>query len=162
MTSLVPMKLERFASYMEAAVAAYAEENVTSGRWPLAGAMERSRTDFLSLLPQGLGTPDNFLFEIVDQPGGTPVGVLWFAIEARHGIRSAFVYDLEIHPEWRRQGHARRAFAALETIVAALGLDRIGLHVFGHNKAAQALYTSLGYQITGYNMTRQLTPPRGA
>jgi ribosomal protein S18 acetylase RimI-like enzyme len=79
------------------------------------------------------------------------------AIETRHGLRSAFVYDLEIAPEFRRQGHARRSFLALETLVAELGIDHIGLHVFSFNVGAQALYESLGYQVTGINMQKSLS-----
>jgi ribosomal protein S18 acetylase RimI-like enzyme len=69
------------------------------------------------------------------------------------------VYDLAVKPEYRRQGHARRAFQALESEVAALGLSRIGLHVFSHNTGAQALYASLGYHVTGHNMTKMLDAP---
>ena len=75
---------------------------------------------------------------------------------AKNGLKSAFVYDVEVKSELRRQGYARAAFTALEPIVKALGLSSIGLHVFGHNPGAQALYRSLGYGITGVNMLKQL------
>jgi len=39
-----------------------------------------------------------------------------------------------------------------------LGLSGIALHVFGHNSGAQALYASLGYQITNLNLFKPLTP----
>jgi ribosomal protein S18 acetylase RimI-like enzyme len=156
MTLLAPMPLEVFVEYREASIADYARENVAARRWPEAGALERSRADFALLLPQGLATPDHFLFEILANEGGPAVGILWFAIELRHGLRSAFVYDLAVKPEYRRQGHARRAFQALEEEVTALGLARIGLHVFSHNTGAQALYASLGYHVTGHNMTKHL------
>jgi RimJ/RimL family protein N-acetyltransferase len=44
----------------------------------------------------------------------------------------------------------------LESIVGALGLGRIGLHVFRHNPGAQALYEKLGYEVTGTNMQKRL------
>ena len=156
MTVLSPMRPEAFSPYLQTAIAGYAADNVAAGRWPGDGAIERSRADFESSLPQGLSTPDHFLFEIKDSENGPIVGVIWFAVIARHGIRSAFVYDLEIKAEWRRQGHATRAIQALEPIVSALGLSTIGLHVFAHNVGAQALYASLGYGVTGFNMTKRL------
>lgn len=156
MTVLSPMRPEAYGPYFEAAVRAYAKDNVAAGRWPAQGAVERARADFESSLPQGLATPDNFLFEILASDHGPSVGILWFAIQTRNGLRSAFVYDFEVKPEWQRQGHGLRAFQALEPIVAAMGLSTIGLHVFGHNPGAQALYAKLGYGVTGINMAKHL------
>jgi ribosomal protein S18 acetylase RimI-like enzyme len=156
MTVLVPLLLEAFPAYLESSVVGYAHSNVEARRWPLEGAVERSLADFNLLLPQGLATPDHFIFEIKAESASSVVGHLWMAIETRHGLRSAFVYDLEIAPEFRRQGHARRAFLALEKVVAELGIDHIGLHVFSFNVGAQALYESLGYQATGINMQKSL------
>ena len=156
MTVLSPMRPEAYGPYMEAAILDYAGDNVASGRWPREGAVERSRADFESSLPQGLATPDHYLFEIKASEDGPTVGVIWFAVQERNGIRSAFVYDLGVKAGWRRQGHATRAIQALEPLVRALGLDSIGLHVFGQNAGAQALYASLGYRVTGFNMTKRL------
>ena len=155
-TVLAPMRPEVFPAYRELSVRGYAEENIASGRWPAEGAVERSNADFEALLPAGLATPDHFLFEVKAGDDGPVVGYLWFAVEARHGLRGGYVYDVEIKPEHRRQGHARRAFLALEPIAAGLGLDHIGLHVFGHNPGAQALYQQLGYGVTGTNMLKHL------
>ena len=158
MTRLVPMTPAGYAVYVQQAIAGYAENNVASGRWPAQGALERSQRDFESLLPQGLATPEHTLFDILAGDDGPVVGFLWFAIEAPRGLRAAFVYDLAIHAAWRRQGHATRTFAALETLVRSLGVDRIGLHVFGFNTEAQALYAKLGYSVTGLNMQKLLVP----
>ena len=156
MTTLVPMQEAAFAVYLNAAVIGYAQDNVASGRWPAEGALARSRADFEASLPQGLATPDNFLFEIKRELTGPTVGFIWFAVVEKNGLRSAFVYDVEVQPEFRRQGHARAAFKALEPLVRDLGLPSIGLHVFGHNPGAQALYSSLGYAVTGTNMLKVL------
>ena len=156
MTLLTAMRPEFYSHYLQTAVAGYADDNVASGRWPREGALELSRSEFAGLLPQGLATPHNHLFEIKAQANGPTVGSIWFAVEERHGNRKAYVYDVEIKPPWRRQGHATRAFEALEPLVAALGIRSIGLHVFGHNLGAQALYAKLGYGVTGINMVKQL------
>ncbi|MBC8352065.1 MAG: GNAT family N-acetyltransferase [Planctomycetes bacterium] len=152
------MSDEAFTSYFENAVVGYAKDNIEAGRWPQVGAYERSRADFEESLPQGLQTPNNHLFEIVSKENGTSVGVLWFAVVEQHGIKSAFVYDIEIEPQYRRKGFAEAACNALESRVRELGLTNIGLHVFGNNMGAQALYKKLGFRVTGLNMLKVVDP----
>ncbi len=156
MTILVPMRPELYAVYLQAAIAGYAQDNVDSGRWPRENALEHARADFETLLPQGLATPDNYLFEIKAAENGPGVGFIWFAVEDRYGLRSAYLYDVEIHEQWRRLGHATRALKAVESLAAELGLVSIGLHAFGHNVGAQALYAKLGYAVTDINMVKRL------
>jgi ribosomal protein S18 acetylase RimI-like enzyme len=150
------MSPERYRTFREAAIAAYAEDNVAAGRWLRDTALQQSRASFDDLLPQGLATPDNYLFEIRATPAGPTVGSIWFAVETRNCVRSAHVYDVEIDAASRRQGHALRAFEALEPMIRALGISSVGLHVFGHNPGAQALYARLGYNVTGVNMVKHL------
>jgi len=156
-TRLRPLPPEHFASYCEAAIANYAEQNLRAGRVTAEQALPQAQADFALLLPQGLATPEHFFLEILASENGPLAGWLWWAIEDRHGHRSAFVYDLMILPPARRRGHARAALQALEAVVQAHGLDRIGLHVFGFNHGAQALYAALGYRVTGLNMAKQLS-----
>ena len=61
-----------------------------------------------------------------------------------------------VHPPFQRRGHARRALLAAEQVIAAAGLPGMGLHVFGFNTGAQALYASLGYAVTNVNMFKPL------
>ena len=42
-----------------------------------------------------------------------------------------------------------------------LGLSAIGLHVFAYNSGSQALYASLGYEVTGSNMRKSLDDGNG-
>ena len=156
MTTLTTMRPETYVTWRDAEIVAYADDKVAAGSWLREGALERSRAEFERLLPQGLATVGHHLFEIVDETAGLTVGCLWVAASKDPGDLSAFVYDIEVQPEFRRQGHARAAFVLLEPIVRRLGLKRIGLHVFGHNPAAQALYQSLGYGVTGINMVKAL------
>ena len=156
MTLLRPMPAEAFSAYQQASIIGYAEDKVAVGSWPSAGALERSHEEFASLLPQGLATPDNHIFEILAAEAGPVVGAIWLAIEHHQGVASGYIYNVEIHPEHRRLGHAVRAFQALEPLAAALGAGAIGLHVFGQNFAAQALYRKLGYQVTGINMRKTI------
>ena len=155
MTTLRPMQVETYSAYVESAIKGYAEENVAAGRWPRAGAIERSRENFESLLPRGLDTPDNFLFEILEERG-LIAGYVWYALERKHGACGAYIYDLEVKPEHRRKGHAYRALKALELVAAEAGATSIGLNVFANNIVAQSLYQKLDYAPTNFNMRKPL------
>lgn len=153
---LRPMSEAAYQRFWRESVADYAQEKVTAGQWLAETAAAQSAAEFASQLPQGLATPDHHLFEIADPASGQTVGHLWFAIELRHGVRMAYVYDLAVQPEHQRRGHASRAFRAMEDRVRALNVWRIDLHVFGHNPGAQALYASLGYRVTSVTMAKSL------
>lgn len=155
MANLAPMTEAQYLAYVEEAIPSYAGEKVASGQWSPEESLELSRKSFEELLPQGLKTPDNFLFAVQDGQGSS-VGMLWIAAQSRAGRRIAFVCDVSIKPEHQRKGFATSAFVALEHEVRLLGLSGIALHVFGHNTAAQALYTKLGYQATNINMFKSV------
>lgn len=156
MTVLSPMTEQFYQQFYDVMSAHYAEENVTSGRWPKENALERSRNEMAQLLPEGITTPDHYLFEIKADDEGETVGYIWLATTERQGERTAFVYEVTVLDAFRRQGHARAAFLQLEDKVRALGLGSIGLNVFYNNAGAQALYRSLGYAPTNMTMVKNL------
>jgi ribosomal protein S18 acetylase RimI-like enzyme len=153
--TLRPIAAGEYEAWLENLIRNYAEEKVAAGNWTADEALERSRGETTQLLPQGAATPGQHIFSIVAEGEPEPVGVLWFAaIEAR---QQAFIYDLEIHAPYRRRGYAERAMRAAEGEVRALGLESIGLHVFGHNHAARRLYEKLGYAVTNLNMVKRVS-----
>jgi ribosomal protein S18 acetylase RimI-like enzyme len=152
------MPQESFNAYRLASARGYADDNIASGRWPVEAAFERAIEDFDLSLPQGLSTPNNYIYEINDVELEETVGVMWFAVIEKNGIRSAFVYDVEVAAAHQRKGHARRAFKLLESIVQGMGMQSIGLHVFNQNAGALALYRSLEYEVTSVNMLQHLQP----
>lgn len=123
---------------------------------PAAEAHAAAAQAFQRLLPDGVATPNQHVLVIYAGAPEQAVGTLWFAIEPERHPVAAFVYDLKIAPEHRRRGYAKAAFLAMEPMAQALGAHSIGLHVFGYNDGAKALYTSLGYGVTGVNMRKQL------
>jgi len=150
---LHPMNSRAFLAYKAAEAASFAEENVSCGRWPSEGALERSLAEFDELLPQGLTTPKNYLYEIVAHDEGHTVGYLWFAAEERNGQQVAFIYDIQVLEAHRRQGYAMRALIELQEIAKSFGLARVSLHVAGQNTEAQALCAKLGYAVMGISMS---------
>jgi ribosomal protein S18 acetylase RimI-like enzyme len=150
-----PITDSEFAAWQAEVVPAYAADKVASGDWPEASAVERSRIEYESLLPQGKDTPGHYLYSIVGF-AGEAVGTIWFAAKEQGGDRIAYVYDVTVSPGHQRQGHAFRAFLAVEEEARRLGLAGIGLHVFGHNTGAQALYAKLGFVPTHINLYKPL------
>ena len=104
----------------------------------------------------GLTTPEQYLFAIVDGVEGHQVGSLWYGIRDEGGHRFAYLNDIWIAENYRRQGYSAAAMAAFEKSVAARGIDRILLHVFAHNPAAQALYDKVGYATSGIFLRKRL------
>ncbi len=151
MTTLRPMTPSEYAAWLDESIPAYAEDKVASGQWSQAESLALSQENNDELLPQGLQTPDNYFYSIVDAQGDA-VGMLWFAVQIKFNSRIAYVYDVSVTPERQREGHAQRAFAALDAEVQKLGLSGVALHVFGVNTGARALYAKLGFEPTNINL----------
>ena len=149
------MNAAEFQRWLEQAIPTYAAEKVASGHWEKDGAEDLSRKEHEELLPRGVESEGNHFFMILDS-GNQAIGVLWFAVKVKVDLPIAYVFNVEIEPQYRRQGYARRALEALENEVASLGLHGIALHVFGHNTAGRALYASLGYEATNINLFKNV------
>ena len=159
LSALRPMTASEYAAWAEKSIIDYAADKVASGQWTPEESLELSRKENETLLPLGLETPDNYLFAVVDSQA-VPVGMLWFAVKKKFGADIAYVFDIHIRPERQREGHAARAFLALEGVVRRLGLSGIALHVFGHNDAARALYDKLGFRPTNISLFKPIDPHR--
>ena len=154
--SLIEMTEEAFSDYLLIAIPAYARDNIDSGRWDPSDALVRSRKAHDLLLPEGVATEDNYLFNILSGESKNTVGYVWVKIENNISSKSAFIYDIEIYEPHRRKGYAKSALSGIETFVAGLGATTLGLHVFKHNSAAVALYRSIGFEMVSHNMQKPI------
>ena len=153
---LTPLEGDAYEAWLSYVVPDYAQERVQAGNYHPAEALQRAEQEFRELLPQGPATPGQHLFGIEAVDPGIFVGIVWFA-EIQRGPRlEAFIYDLTIYEPYRRRGYALAAMLAAEDEARKLGIDRIGLHVFGYNRGAWALYDKLGYEVTNVNMAKSL------
>jgi ribosomal protein S18 acetylase RimI-like enzyme len=148
------MRAEAYPAFFEEAVAFYAEENIAVGRWQAEEALGLSRGETESLLSQGLETPDQHIFEIFAAVEQEPIGYVWVAAMPSGTVKVAFVVQLKIHPESQRQGHGRAALNLVEQHARHIGLAGMALQVFAHNPDAQALYESVGYKVSSFNMIK--------
>ena len=157
MTILAPMRHENFLSFAEAANAGYAQDNVAAGRWTCEEAPARAQAEFEQLLPQGLATPDHYVYEIQGEATGEMIGFLWFAVVGKGEVHFAYIYNIGVAQSFRRRGHAKAALLWLEQFVRAQGIADVRLNVFAHNSSAQVLYRSLGFECTSMMMRKALS-----
>jgi ribosomal protein S18 acetylase RimI-like enzyme len=118
-------------------------------------AREIASQSFNFLLPNGrVDSEGQYLFNII--AGDRNVGILHFGIKCDRPKPYAFIWDLEIFPEYHRKGYGKEAMICLEAKIRELNLSRIGLNVFGHNDPAIHLYKKLGYQTTSMVMEKSV------
>lgn len=156
MIQLLPMTESDFADYCQNAAEEYANEKIASGNWHSSEALERAKKEFNNLLIDGLKTENHFLFSLQDEVSGNKIGMIWFMLEPKRPIPVAFIFDFIIYVSFRNKGFGLKALLKTEAKAFDMGARRMELHVFEHNKAAQALYEKAGYQITNLNMAKQL------
>lgn len=148
---LKTMSSDEFQQYQGYAIENFANEQIKSGNWKQKGAISKAEEEYKRLLPDGSNTDNNYLFTIRD--GELKVGMVWLA---KKDDNKGFIYDINIWKGDQGKGYGKQAMKQIEIIAKEIGLNRIGLHVFGHNKVARSLYDQLGYVETSIKMEKSL------
>ena len=151
------MTKKEFQSYINTVIDELPKEFIRAGVRDQMKAIRQAKEQIERILPNGLETPNNFLYSILDKVTSNKVGVLWYEIREKEGIQHAFICDISINKNHRRKGYATQAFQVLEKEVKNKGISTIKLHVFGHNKPAITLYKKLGYKTTNVLMSKDLS-----
>lgn len=150
---LVPMTDVEYVQWCVESKESYKNENVKNGMTP-EEAEKKTNEDFQRLLPDGLDSKDQYLFSIKDNFRW--VGILWFGVRGPENNRKAFIYDINLYESERGKGFGKQAMELLEDEVKKLGLQHIGLHVFGHNHIARSLYEKAGYEVMNLVLEKKL------
>ncbi len=58
-----------------------------------------------------------------------------------------YVFNLAVHPQWRRRGVAQQLLLAAEQTVKQWGFSRLYMHVLEDNHPARHLYNRIGYRL---------------
>ena len=146
------MSSEEFKRYLHDAILKIAKEYALSGYYNEEEAMQVSKDAFTNYLPDGEKTTGQYIFNIIND-SNVVVGIIWFGqIKADE----VFIYDFVINEAYRHQGYGKQAMAQLEDYIKKIGLNKISLHVFGHNKAALSLYEKMGYTAFSINMSKTI------
>jgi RimJ/RimL family protein N-acetyltransferase len=148
------MTEDEFPVFLEYAVSDYAEGLVEAGNYHQDLAFQASQQQYQQLLPQGLASPDQYLYSIRDE--GINVGSLWYGVRHQGGRTAVVLYVLVVLEKYRRRGYGTQALRLLGDRVRGLGLDEIRLYVFGHNHPARALYEKAGYAATSLTMAKRI------
>ena len=148
------MSADRFATWQAASIQSFAQDLAQSTGRPIHDALQRATQQFAELLPDGLDTGGMHLLTVVDETEGE-VGILWIGPQSGRA-NAAYVYDIEIEPEYRGRGFGRAAMLAAESVALADGATVLGLNVFGFNETARRLYDSLGYSVVATQLSKAL------
>jgi len=140
--------------YLKHLIPDYAADNVRAGYWDESEALEKSRQQIESLLPQGLQTKDHYIYTLVD--GEQAVGMIWLRAQLDRAVKSGFIFDVMVDEKFRGKGYGKELMLLIEEKARELGLQSIGLHVFAYNKVAKNLYESMGYEVSSLNMVKKL------
>jgi ribosomal protein S18 acetylase RimI-like enzyme len=151
MIKLVLMNSVEYQKYISAAIKSYAEEKVLSGNWNQEESIRKAEEEYARLLPKGEKTESNFLYTILNDDKA--IGVVWLAQLSEN---RGYIYDINILEKFQGFGYGKEAMKQIEIVGQKLGMKKIGLHVFGHNKVARGLYDKLGYQTTNVLMEKEI------
>jgi ribosomal protein S18 acetylase RimI-like enzyme len=155
MIILEPMSVASFERFKAYSIADFAEQMQRTGEWEIDRAPALAEAAFARLLPEGLLTTDNYLFDIKDRALGECVGAIWAGV-VEEERREGFIFDLVVHEPYRRQGYAKWAMREVEAFFVTLNVRSIALEVYFDNVGAQRLYAESGYQVTSQSMRKTL------
>jgi ribosomal protein S18 acetylase RimI-like enzyme len=147
---------EEYEAWLIASGEEYVNDIVASGAMSREAAEEKNRLEATDLLPQGLDTPGHLIWMV--EAGGETVGWLWLGLEKPRDPQDGvgFIYDIQIHEQFRGRGYGRLAMHCAEEEARNRGLRELALNVFGQNGVARSLYASSGYREVSVQMRKVL------
>lgn len=145
------MSSEEFNNYIDKAIYNYAKEKIKAGNWSEEEAFDKAKEEFNRLLPDKEKTKNHYFFSIYEVV--EVIGMIWLNKQTnKHG----FIYDINILDKYQGKGYGKQAMNEIELFARRMGIKKLELHVFNHNKKAINLYESLGYNPTNIMMSKAL------
>jgi GNAT superfamily N-acetyltransferase len=142
----------QIAEWLPVAMAHYEQARIEAGDTP-EGAAAARRASEERFFPDGRIVAGQLLHTI--RLGDEDAGWLWLGPWDDTGT-VWWVWDLMVHPGFRRRGVARRAMEAAEQVAREHGASSLMLNVFAFNEGAIALYQALGYHAASIHMAKSL------
>ena len=153
---LGPMVPADFQAFAARSVAGYVRDIARTYGLPEAVAFTSASADFNELLPQGLKTDGHCFYRLCGDDD-VEVGNLWISVVEDEPLPAKlFIYDLEIHQAFRRQGMGLQALNAVESWAIERGIRRLELNVFADNAAARKLYETSGMAVREITLSKDL------
>ncbi|MFA0488751.1 GNAT family N-acetyltransferase [Vibrio splendidus] len=157
MVVLRGMRQDEYPAYCQYFIDDYSQEIARNYGHSLDVAVELAKKDLHRSFPNGLESNEHSLLCIDAEVDGECkfVGYLWHSVNI--GDKSTFIYDFFISNEHRGLGYGTQSISALETQLLAIGINQIKLRVAYHNERALKLYKEVGFEVTGFNMSKKLS-----
>ena len=149
------MTQSEFEKFIDISMKDHMRSQILARNWTEENASQKMESMRKQILPDYLDTKGHYFYSIKDENSGTVTGGLWYAVQNGIVKRSIFVIDIQIYEKFRRKGYGSQAFGFLEEKAGELGVKKIRLNVFDHNKPARAMYEKLGYS-SGELMSKKL------
>jgi len=139
-----PMTADEITAYLSNTVETFADETMAADpSLTREAALANSHEVHEQVLPQGVDTPGHDFLVALDAAAARRTGITWLF----HEELASFVYDVEVDEAERGHGYGRALMDAAAEHMRGLGMEVLGLNVFGHNHVAHALYDALGYAV---------------
>src|SRR5678815_383909 len=112
MSKLIPMTQPEYDEYLKHLIPDYAADNVRAGYWDESEALEESRQQIETLLPQGVQTKDHYIYNLVD--GEQTVGMIWLKAQLDRAVKSGFIFDVLVDEKFRGKGYGKQLMLLIE------------------------------------------------
>lgn len=154
--TLRKMKTKEFPGYSKYFIEDYAEEIRQNYGHSREHSLELAEKSLKQSFPNGLDKENSDLFSIDLNSNGQRelIGYLWHSINTTDS--TSFIYDFYIFPNFRSKGFGKKVIEELEKTLLSSGINQIKLRVAFNNKKALSLYEEIGFNITGFNMSKNL------
>ncbi|WP_144702296.1 GNAT family N-acetyltransferase [Fictibacillus phosphorivorans] len=146
------MDNKQFKDYLKFMLPDYIRDTAEHYKLDTELATEKAEKQMEQLLPDEEKTEGQHLFQIKSE--NELAGYLWFHVSKEE--KKAFLYHIYLLDAFRKRGIAQAALRFFENESKDEGADYVGLHVFGSNENAIALYTKLGYKQASISMNKVL------
>jgi len=156
MILLRKMREDEYPEFCKYFIDDYSKEIAQNYGHKIDLAIELAKKDLFRCFPNGLTQNGHSLLCIDNEIDGQIffVGYLWYSVSLSD--KSTFIYDFYISPQYRSLGYGTEAMTMLEKQLMAQGINQIKLRVAYQNERAMKLYKEVGFNITGYNMAKNI------
>lgn len=157
MIKLRAMRAKEYPAYCDYFIADYSREIVENYGHSQDVATDLAKQDLQRYFPNGVASKAHSLLCIESDVGGELViiGYLWHCINVSDS--STFIYDFYIADKYRDNGYGKAAIKHLEALLSTQRIKQIKLRVAYQNQRALALYQAVGFIISGYNMSKNIS-----
>ena len=138
------MTEQEYAAFYRTSFEHQTEELMREEELTREEAESETQKELDEMLPNGQVTPDNYLFSIKKQR--ETAGYLWFMTEMNEDVKQAFLCDILVYEQYRRNGCGEAALAEMERLAKGMDCRKCVMFVDGNNHAAKSLYEKCGYE----------------